>query len=90
MTSRTYFYRHFASTGVTILLMPEGGDRYKALYGDQFIGSYISAAEAALHVSSGDAFPLPVGVDLATLDIPANLEGWEEKLFIAIERLRPR
>jgi hypothetical protein len=55
----------------------ERGGRFHPLFEDESLGSYPSARQAAEDLAAGRTLSAVPGLDLASLDIPDELEDWE-------------
>jgi hypothetical protein len=69
-------YRFETRSGVFFLGQDRDG-RFHPLAGDDSLGSYATAQQAAEDLAGGHTFSPPSGVDTSTLGIPVELEEWE-------------
>ena len=51
--------------------------KFHALIGDESLGAYATPQKAAQDLAGGHTFANTLGVDTATLGIPADLNEWE-------------
>lgn len=82
-----YRYRYQTNYG-PIFLQPEDGGRYQVVFKHEPLGSYANAAQAADDVSGGHTYSPADGIDFADLNIPADLEEWEQLVFGYVMPLR--
>ena len=83
-----YIYHYNTEVG-TISLIPEAGNRYKVMFQDEVLGSYHSAMAAADDVSGGHTFSPSNGVEFDKLDIPADIQEWQSRVFAKTDGFRP-
>jgi hypothetical protein len=89
MNSKTIYYYQYPTNQGVISLIPIENSRYKVMFQDEHLGSYVSAVAAADDVGGGYTDAPSCGVDFADLEIPRDLSEWTKKVFAEIQRLRP-
>jgi hypothetical protein len=70
-----YFY--YKTPRGTVSLVQRAG-RWHVMFQDEDLGSYITAGMAADDVGGGHTFMPSSGIDLGSLDIPRDLDRWEQ------------
>lgn len=68
-----YFFR----TKVGVFSIVRRNERWRVMFQDDILGSYISAQHAADDLAGGHTFTPSNGVDTSELGIPDEIEEWE-------------
>jgi hypothetical protein len=69
-SSAVFYYRHSTVAG-PVFLYPEQDGRYQVVFKHENLGTFRSPEQAAGEASDG----------LSALEISANIESWEKKLY---------